>query len=161
MYDQTMLNVNAEDFYFFPQTYYDGFQQTMGESLVLCFAMVEGKPISGSMFMFSKDYAHYHLSGRDKSYHKIAASNAVLWYGIKKAKERGCKWFHFGGGTTGDEDDRLLHFKHNFSKDHGDFWIGKRVHYQKVYDDVVNQWKTKYPESYAAHRMMLLGYREI
>ena len=161
MYDQTMLNVNAEEFYFFPKGYYEGMQQTMGDNLMLCFAMVEGKPISGSMFMFSKDYAHYHLSGRDKGYHKIASSNAVLWYGIQKAKERGCRWFHFGGGTTGDENDRLLHFKRNFSKDHGEFWIGKRVHYQKIYDDVVNQWITKHPESHAAHRMMLLGYREI
>lgn len=105
MYDQTMRNVNAEEFYFFPKSYYDEFQKNFGENLILCFAMYEGKPISGSRFMFSKDYAHYHLSGRDKNYYKIAANNLVLWYGIQKAKERGCKWFHFGGGgTTGEED---------------------------------------------------------
>ena len=161
MYDQTMRNVNAEDFYFFPAAYYERFKETFGDNLILCFAMYEGKPISGSMFMFSKDYAHYHLSGRDKNYYKIAANNAVLWYGIQKAKERGCKWFHFGGGTTGEDDDLLLHFKQNFSKENGEFWIGKRVHNQEVYDSIVAQWKERYPESYQANKVKLLGYREI
>ena len=161
MYDQTMHNVNAEDFYFFPAEYYERFKETFGENLILCFAMYEGKPISGSMFMFSKDYAHYHLSGRDKNYYKIAANNAVLWYGIQKAKERGCKWFHFGGGTSGDDDDMLLHFKQNFSKENGEFWIGKRVHNQVVYDEVVRQWKEKFPKSYEQNKVKLLGYREI
>ena len=161
MYDQTMRNVNAEEFYFFPAEYYEKFKETFGDNLILCFAMYDGKPISGSMFMFSKDYAHYHLSGRDKNYYKIAANNAVLWYGIQKAKERGCKWFHFGGGTTGADDDLLLHFKQNFSKENGEFWIGKRVHNQDVYDQIVEQWKSKYPESYERNRVKLLGYREI
>lgn len=161
MYNQTMRNVNAEEFYFFPEEYYARFKETFGGDLMLCFAMYEGKPIAGSMFMFSKDYAHYHLSGRDKDYYKIAANNAVLWYGIQKAKERGCKWFHFGGGTTGADDDLLLHFKQNFSKENGEFWIGKRVHNQAVYDQIVEQWKTKYPDSYESHKVMLLGYREI
>jgi hypothetical protein len=161
MYDQTMRNVNAERFYFFPPKYYDSIKETFGDNLTLCFAMYEGKPIAGSMFMFSKDYAHYHLSGRDKNYYKIAANNAILWYGIQKAKERGCKWFHFGGGTTGADDDLLLHFKQNFSKVNGEFWIGKRVHNQEVYDSIVTQWKENYPQSYEYNHVKLLGYREI
>lgn len=161
MYDQTMRNLNAEEFYFFPQSYYDEFKSAFGDGVMLCLAMYEGKPISGSMFMFSHDYAHYHLSGRDRNYSKIAANNAVLWYGIQKAKERGCKWFHFGGGTTSEDDDMLLHFKQNFSKDNGEFWIGKRVHNQQLYDEVIRQWKEKYPKNYERNKVKLLGYREI
>jgi hypothetical protein len=161
MYEQTMRNVNAEEFYFFPAEYYEKFEESFGDNLILCFAMYDGKPISGSMFMFSKDYAHYHLSGRDKNYYKIAANNAVLWYGIQKAKERGCKWFHLGGGTTGADDDMLLHFKQNFSKENGEFWIGKRVHNQEIYNQIVAQWKERYHESYEHNKVKLLGYREI
>jgi len=161
MYDQTMHNLNAEGFYFFPPEYYNEFQKSFGEDLTLCLAMYNGIPISGSMFMFSKNYAHYHLSGRDRDYYKIAANNVVLWYGIQKAKERGCKWFHFGGGTIGEEDDQLLHFKQNFSKENGEFWIGKRVHNQEIYNKVVAQWKVKFPEKYEHNKVRLLGYREI
>ena len=123
--------------------------------------MLDGKVIAGSMFMFSENYAHYHLSARDREYSKYAANNLILWHGIRKAKERGCKLFHFGGGTTGDENDSLLLFKQNFSKTKTEFWIGKRVHNQAVYDRIVEQWKTKHPDSYEHNRVKLLGYREI
>ena len=161
LYDNTMTNLNAEGYYFFPQSYYDEFKQSFKEDGILCLAMFEGKVIAGSMFMFSKNYAHYHLSARDREYSKCAANNLILWYGVQKAKERGCKWFHFGGGTTGEEDDSLLLFKQNFSKTKTEFWIGKRVHNPEVYESIVEQWKTKYPETYAHNKVKLLGYREI
>ena len=161
LYDGTMNNLHAEDFYFFPQSYYDEYKQTFKDKSLLCLAMFEGKPIAGSMFMFSDDYAHYHLSGRDRDYSRYAANNLILWYAIKKAKERGCKWFHFGGGTTGDESDSLLKFKKDFSKTETEFWIGKRVHNEAVYNEIVRQWQESYPEYYAKNKVKLLGYREI
>ena len=161
LYDGTMTDLHAEDFYFFPKSYYDEYKQTFKGKSVLCLAMYDGKPIAGSMFMFSDDYAHYHLSGRDREYSRYAANNLILWYAIQKAKERGCKWFHFGGGTTGNDDDSLLKFKKEFSKTMCEFWIGKRVHNQAVYDQIVQQWKTNHPESYEQNKVKLLGYREI
>lgn len=161
LYDGTMTNLHAEDFYFFPQAYYEGYKQTFKDKSMLCLAMYEGKPIASSMFMFSDDYAHYHLSGRDKEYSRYAANNLILWYAIRKAKERGCKWFHFGGGTTGNENDSLLKFKKEFSRTETEFWIGKRVHNQAVYNDIVRQWRTKCPEHYESNKVKLLGYRVI
>lgn len=161
LYDGTMTDLHAENFYFFPPSYYEEYKQTFKDKSLLCLAMLNGKVIAGSMFMFSDDYAHYHLSARDREYSRYAANNLILWYGIQKAKERGCKWFHFGGGTTGEDDDSLLKFKKEFSKKLCEFWIGKRVHNHKVYDQIVEQWKTKYPESYEHNRVKLLGYREI
>lgn len=161
LYDGTMTDLHAEDFYFFPQSYYEEYKQTFKDKSMLCLAMLNGKVIAGSMFMFSDDYAHYHLSARDREYSRYAANNLILWYGIQKAKERGCKWFHFGGGTTGEDDDSLLQFKKDFSKTLCEFWIGKRVYNQVVYEQIVEQWKTKHPESYEHNRVKLLGYREI
>lgn len=161
LYDNTMTNLNAEGYYFFPQSYYDEYKASFKDNSILCFAMLDGKVIAGSMFMFSQDYAHYHLSARDRDYSKYAANNLILWYGIRKAKERGCKYFHFGGGTTGNEDDSLLLFKQNFSKLKTEFWIGKQVHNPRVYDSVVSQWKEKHPDNYEHNRVKLLGYREL
>ena len=161
LYDGTMSDLHAESFYFFPQSYYDEYKHAFKGKSMLCFAMLEGKVIAGSMFMFSNNYAHYHLSARDRDYSRYAANNLILWYGIQKAKERGCKWFHFGGGTTGDDNDSLLKFKKEFSKNLCEFWIGKRVHNQAVYDQIVEQWKTNHPDSYEYNKVKLLGYREI
>lgn len=161
LYDSTMTNLHAEAFYFFNQSYYDEFKQTFTDNSMLFLALYDREPIAGAMFMFSDDYAHYHLSGRDRDYSRYAANNLLLWYAIKKAKERGCKWFHFGGGTTGDEGDSLLKFKKEFSRTEAEFWIGKKVHNQIVYNQIVEQWKERYPDSYEAHKVMLLGYREV
>lgn len=161
LYNGTMTDLHAEAFYFFPQQYYDDYKKEFEGKSLLCFAILDGKVIAGSMFLFSDDYAHYHLSARNREYSRYAANNLILWYGIQKAKERGCKWLHFGGGTTGEDDDSLLKFKKEFSNKMCEFWIGKRVHNQAVYDQIVEQWKTKYPDSYEAHKVMLLGYREI
>ena len=161
MYNQTMKALDAEDFYFFPDEYYREIESVFEDDMMLCFAMYENRAVCGSLFMFCSDYAHYHLSGRDRAYSRVAGNNAVLWYAIRKAKERGCRWFHLGGGTTGDDSDMLLHFKKNFSKQTGQFWIGKRIHNQPVYDSVVDQWKKIHPESYEMNRVKLLGYREI
>lgn len=161
LYDSTMSDLHAESFYFFPQNYYEEYKQTFKEESMLCLAMLNGKVIAGSIFMFSEDYAHYHLSARDREYSRYAANNLILWYGIQKAKERGCKWFHFGGGTTGDDDDSLLKFKKEFSKTICEFWIGKRVHNQPVYDQIVEQWTNNSPGSYEHNKVKLLGYREI
>ena len=161
LYDGTMTDLHAEDFYFFPPSYYEEYKQTFKDNSMLCLAMLDGKVIAGSMFMFSEDYAHYHLSARNREYSRYAANNLILWYAIQKAKDRGCKWFHFGGGTTGDDNDSLLKFKKDFSKDLCEFWIGKRVHNQAVYDQIVEQWKTNHPDSYEQNKVKLLGYREI
>ena len=161
LYDGTMTDLHAEDFYFFPKSYYDEYKYTFKDKSLLCLALLGGKAIAGSMFMFSEDFAHYHLSARDREFSRYAANNLILWHAIKMAKERGCKCFHFGGGTTGDDDDPLLHFKRSFSKELGEFWFGKRVHNQAIYDQIVSQWKERYPESYENNKVKLLGYREI
>lgn len=161
IYYETMKHVSAEEYYFFPESYFNEFKESFPNNGILCYAMLDGQPISGAVFMFSEDYGHYHLGARDGNFSKYAAQNLVFWYGVQKAKERGCKWFHFGGGTSGDENDSLLRYKSFFSQDKGEFWIGKRIHNQDVYDSVVEQWKSRYPEKYAINNRRLLGYREL
>lgn len=161
LYNSTMINVGAEDYYYFTQEYYDEISKSLKDNCILCLAIYEGKAIAGSMFMFSKYYAHYHLSARDKNYSRLSANNYILNYGVKKAKERGCRFFHFGGGTDGNIDNSLLKFKMSFSKTLTDFYIGKCIHNQSVYDEVVRQWQAKHPESYEKNKVKLLGYREI
>lgn len=161
LYNGTMTDLNAEGFYFFPKKYYEEYKQSFKDNSILCIAMFNGKAIAGSMFMFSGEYAHYHLSGRNREYSRYAANNMILWYAIQRAKERGLKWFHFGGGTSGNDDDSLLRFKKEFSKTLCEFWIGKRIHNLTVYNQIVEQWRDNYPDSYMRNKVRLLGYRDL
>lgn len=116
----------------------------------------------GGMILFIYgDYAHYHLSARKREFSKFAVNNHFLDNAIKVAKEQGCKTFHFGGGLSSDINDSLLSFKGYFSKQRSMFYFGKKVHNKKIYNQVVEQWKEKYPDSYEKNSIKLLGYREI
>jgi len=161
LYDGTMSDLHADDYYFFSESYYKEYRNTFNNNSFLCFALLNGKIIAGSMFMYSEDYAHYHLSARNREYSRYAANNLLLWYGIQKAKQLGCKVFHLGGATTESEDDSLLRFKKDFSRTLYDFWIGKRVHNHSVYQTIVDQWQKNWPEHYEHNKVKLLGYREI
>ena len=58
LYDGTMTDLHAEVFYFFPPSYYEEYKQTFKDKSMLCLAMLNGKVIAGSMFMFSDDYVN-------------------------------------------------------------------------------------------------------
>ncbi len=161
LYNETMRRLDAEDYFFFPNSYYHQFKETLDGHCMLLLAFLNDKIIAGSMFMFWGNYCHYHLSARDNQYSKYAANNLILWEAIKKGTEKGCKYFHFGGGTTSNDNDSLLKFKENFSTTKSDFYIGKRVYNPIIYQNIVDQWKEKYPKSFAKNNKMLLGYREL
>lgn len=89
------------------------------------------------------DYFHYHLAGSLKETLKFAPNNLLLWEAIKYAHEKGYKRMHFGGGLTNSMDDNLFRFKSSFSKERADFYIGKRVHNEEVYDYLIGKWEEK------------------
>ena len=118
-------------------------------------------PIACYSGLVSKEYYGNYLRASLTEYNKTGVNTLMYWSMIKSAKAHGCHYVHFGGGTSGDPENSLLKYKMNYSKTLSEFWIGKKIHNQEVYDQVVSQWKKNYPESYETHKVMLLGYREI
>jgi lipid II:glycine glycyltransferase (peptidoglycan interpeptide bridge formation enzyme) len=141
MYIDTMHAVNAKSYYFFNEKYFTDFKSLINEKQILLLAELDGKIIAGLLLMFDGKYAHYHLSARRREYSKFAANNFLLEKAIKLAKEKGAEQFHFGGGNTVNEDDQLFKFKANFSKSRADFYIGKKIHNKKIYDEVCAAWE--------------------
>ena len=158
IYSKTMKNVNAADYYFFDEKYFKNFRLSLGKKQVLLVAKYESKFICGMLLMLNNNYAHYHLSGRKQEYSPLASNNLILNYAIKYARQQGCKYFHFGGGNTTNENDHLLKFKSNFSKSYANFYFGKKVHNQKVYDEVLKQWEAR---AMNKNNNKLLKYRDI
>ncbi|NPD46742.1 GNAT family N-acetyltransferase [Lentimicrobium sp. S6] len=159
MYDETMHYVMAADYYFFNERYYESQFENLQDDIQLYYALLDGEIIGGSLIMFKEQYAHYHLSARKHAFSKLAATNLILDTAIQDAINKGCKYFHFGGGNSSDEKDPLFVFKSNFSKQKGQFHIGKRIHNQEVYNQVVAQWEKKYPELAESNRHIVLKYK--
>ena len=47
---------------------------------------------------------------------------------------------HFGGGNSNEENDSLYLYKKKFSKDYYDFYIGKIIVDNNIYNKLINYW---------------------
>lgn len=159
IYRENMEHVNSIPYLFFNlQHFHNMFEM---ESIEFFIAWQGDTPIACYSGLVSEEYYGNYLRASLTEYNRTGVNTLMYWSMIQSAKAHGCHYVHFGGGTSGDPDNSLLHYKMNFSKTLSEFWIGKKIHNQVVYDKIVDQWKQKHPESYEAHKVMLLGYREI
>ncbi len=159
IYVETMKNVNSGEYLFFNEQYFIDFREHLPNNHKLILAKLNNEIIGGMILMFHKAYAHYHLSSRKSEFGRYALNNLFLDYAIKEAQKLGCKLFHFGGGNSTEEKDSLLKFKSNFSKDKSDFYIGKKIHNNEVYKNVIEQWEEKNPSKKESLKNVLLKYR--
>ena len=128
----------------------------------VCFiAFWEEKPIASIIAFYNQYYMHGHIGGALSNYLNMSPYSLLYSEMIKYGQVKGCRYLHVGGGTTSKKDDPLLKYKMNFSDISLDFFIGKKIHNEIVYSEILNQWEKKYPESYNKNKNMLLGYREL
>lgn len=153
IYNKTMEKVDANDYYYFGNRYYDFVKEN--KNCVLLNVKREDKVIAAAIFMGYGDYFHYHLAGSLKEELSFSPNNLLLWEAITYAVNKGYKKMHFGGGLTDNLEDNLFKFKSSFSKSHTDFYIGKRVHSKEVYTYLINEWE----EANNRKANLLLQYR--
>ncbi len=159
LYKITMQNIGADEYYHFSPQYFKVIKEQMVNNHILLLAKKNNKIICGTIIFINKYYCHYHLSGRLREFANTGVNNLILDEAIKIAKNLGCHYFHFGGGATGLENDSLLKFKSNFSKSFSEFYIGKKIHNQSIYDEVIEQWERKHPEKNTKFNNYILKYR--
>lgn len=144
IYHATMNYVSANKYYYFNKEYFDSsFEYLNGNIFMLDVSIDDNIACSGIIYIYGL-YAHYHLSGINKSIADNAANNFLLDQAVKFAIDRKCMYFNFGGGNSLDLNDGLFRFKSNFSKQNMKFYIGTAIHNNKIYDKVLNQWKLKF-----------------
>ncbi|MBU3190615.1 GNAT family N-acetyltransferase [Clostridium bowmanii] len=153
IYNSTMNKVHADSYYYFNDSYYETIKDN--NNYILLNVKKDNLVIASAIFMGYGDYFHYHLAGSLKEYLKFAPNNLLLWEAIKYAQKKGYKKMHFGGGLTNSIEDNLFKFKSSFSKECADFYIGKRIHNQEVYDYLIRKWEEKNNEK----AKILLQYR--
>lgn len=159
IYRENMEHVHSIPYLFFSLEHFRNMFQM--DDIEFFIAYQDDMPIACFSGLVSTEYYGNYLRASLTEYNKTGVNTLMYWSMIKSAKSHGCHYVHFGGGTNGDPENSLLKYKMNFSQTLSEFWIGKKIHNQKIYDDIVAQWKEKHPDSYEAHKVMLLGYREI
>lgn len=140
IYETTMNKVNANDYYYFNNEYYETLKELNN---IYISVKLNGIIIASAIFMNYKDFFHYHLAGSLKEYLKYSPNNLLLWTAIKYARNNGFKIMHLGGGLTNNPEDNLFKFKKSFSKSTYEFYIGKRIHNKKIYNFLIDEWEEK------------------
>lgn len=155
IYKKTMEKVNATSYYSFSSDYYEQLFKDCHNKLFV--VKKEDKIIASAVFMGYKSFFHYHLAGSLEEYLKFSPNNLLLWEVIEYAKDNGYKYFHLGGGLSSSLDDNLYKFKKKFSSTSCKFYIGKRIHNEEIYNELINLWSEKTKKQ----PTMLLQYREL
>ncbi|AFA49243.1 lipid II:glycine glycyltransferase FemX [Acetobacterium woodii] len=143
IYHQTMNRLNADDFYYYSNEYFDELSKFIPDNMIVLEALFEERVVAASLFMFMGDYIHYHLSGSLREYLNLCPNNLLIYHAIEYGINKKMTKMHLGGGATNKNDDTLLQFKQNFSKNLSDFYIGKRVHNQRIYEQLMHEWEEK------------------
>lgn len=157
VYKEAMDRVQSNKYLYFNIEYFNNL--ILKTKSVLFIAKHEGKPVAAIIALYNKTYIHGHLGGVLTDYLYTSSYSLLYSQMIKFGIEKGCKYFHAGGGTTSNPDDKLLQFKLNFSNSTADFYLGKKIYNKPVYDDVVKQWCNSYPEKTEKYKNFTLKYR--
>ena len=133
LYEATMHDRDAADFYFFPSEYWAALTAGLGERLLRLDARLEGELIASTLCIATEPWLHYHLAAMDDTGRKLGASKLLLLEAARWGQARGLAELHLGSGLGGSEDS-LWKFKQRFSDHPGrEFWIGKVVHDEAAY----------------------------
>ena len=137
IYDETMRNDNADDYYFFGEDFYKSLSEDLKDNYEIFYAALDGEIISMAIFLFDNDQLHYHLSGSLKNYRNLAPSNLLLYKVALWGRGKGYKSLHLGGGV-GSGADSLYKFKAAFNRNStNQFSIGKLIVDQTAYNELV------------------------
>lgn len=140
LYEATMLAVNAEPYYFFPQSYYEGLRHHLHGRVKLLFAVLDGEPVAGAIFFHCGNVLQYHLGGSNPALGRERAMGMKLIMDTVRrwGSANGFRWFHLGGGL-GARQDSLFHFKAGFSDLRCDYHVVNYVVDQEAYGELVRR----------------------
>jgi lipid II:glycine glycyltransferase (peptidoglycan interpeptide bridge formation enzyme) len=157
IYNETMDRVQSIPYLYFNRRY---FKSLIENTKNVCFvAYYEGKPIASILAFYNQYFIHGHLGGSLNEYLFMSPYSLIYSEIIKFGQKKGCHFFHVGGGATSKDKDPLLQFKLNFSNTTLDFYIGKKIHNDEIYYNVVKQWENRFPEKVEKFGNMALKYR--
>jgi hypothetical protein len=120
IYEETMNRVQANESYYFNDTYFRGLLN-LKEKLNLCIVEFEEQIICASLFFECCGILQAHLGGTKDDFIRQSPFNLLLHHMRLWGRERGNEYLHIGGGIGGSTEDSLFTFKSGFSRQRHDF----------------------------------------
>ena len=149
IYYSTMDRNHATDYYYFPKEYFDNILKKFKNNVILVDAIYKGKTIASGLYFIYNKVIHIHLSGTLSEYLYLSPAYILRYAVTLWGKENGYELIHHGGGRSNSEEDSLYKFKKQFEKNtQFDFYIGKKIWNQEIYDKLCEIKKVNKKEEY-------------
>lgn len=139
IYCETMEDVKAADWYFFSEDYFRDFARTVGAAVCLITVEVDGRMVSGALFLHSNATVQYFLGATGRDARGMAPSRLVFDFARRYFREHGANVLHLGGGLAGATDS-LFNFKAGFSPLRGRFATWRVVTDRARYSELCDAW---------------------
>jgi len=137
MYEETMKNLNAGDYYFFGDDFFDSIYHELPDESIIFYAVYDGRIIGMDLQLLSNNKMHRHLVTSDMAYREYYAGSLMVYEAACWGYDNGYENFHLGGGV-GCQEDSLYKFKKSFCKtSDSSFRIGKKCYKKEVYNALV------------------------
>ncbi|MBR4288919.1 MAG: peptidoglycan bridge formation glycyltransferase FemA/FemB family protein [Clostridia bacterium] len=140
IYNATMDKDNATSYYYFGDSFYTSILEDLKDNALIFYVTAEnGDVAAASIMLYENGKMNYHLSGSRREYQRLAPTNLLLHEAAVWGSEHGLKTLHLGGGV-GSAEDGLLAFKKSFYRgDLRTFFIGKKIHNEEVYNELLKK----------------------
>ncbi len=158
IYYSTMDRNAADNFYYFDLDYFKKINQSLAKKALYFFTKTkEGEVISCELVLYSSLIGYSFLGGTLKEFFQLSPNTILKDVIIKTLKDKGCKFFCLGGGAS--SGDGIFKYKLNFAKN-GEvpFYIGKKIHNEKIYKEIVEIWARLNPEKNEKFKNILFKY---
>jgi len=137
LYSYLMDKKSANEMYKFDDIYFLNLFKFYKKNVFLKLAKRNNDTIGGIIFSVYNNYLNILWSAMSKKGLKMGVSYMLRNEVINQYDN---VEINFGGGITSQINDSLLEFKKNFSKKTKDFYIGKVIVNEKVYNKLIIEW---------------------
>lgn len=135
LYEETMDRNHAGAMYYFPDAYYQMLTTTLRSSVLEIQAHFDGEIVASEIYFITGGIMHAHLLGSGQKLLEIGGGAIIEATAARWGREHGCRYIHHGGGRSSAADDPLYMYKKKFGKNtEFDFYIGKKIWNQEIYD---------------------------
>ena len=125
----------ADGYYYFGEEYFAKILAAFPGGVITCKVFYQDRVIAMGVYFRYKKLLHAHLSGSLTEYLKYSPAYILKYALAVYGHEHGYQYIHYGGGTSSAPDNGLYLFKKDFGKNTDfDFYIGKKIWDQEVYD---------------------------
>lgn len=140
IYYGTMDRTDAKKDFYFKRSFFE-ILNSMNENCLYFHVLYEDKIISSELVLYGPQNCYSFLGGTNRKYFDLRPNEFLKFSIIKWAKDKGLKNFVLGGGYGAD--DGIYRYKKSLSP-HGvaDFYIGKKIYNQELYQKLVELRKT-------------------